>query len=930
MHSKIHIIITTLVLVLSLLFPGLAHAATYLLQGRVTDTTGVAIPYATVGISPSGASTLTDAEGRFNIHTEGGKIKISVSFVGYKSYHQTFTITANKKINISLIQTEKELREVVVTAQENRGLSTGSRINRDAMAHLQPTSFSDLLELLPGNMSKTPNMGSVNSIQLRETGPMTATGQKYTSSNYTVSSLGTLFVVDGAPLQTEANMQNIPLSSSYSTVDAGKDATNRGVDMRSISTDNIESVEIVRGIPGVEYGNLTSGLVNIKRIRRATPLTARFKADEYSKLVSVGKGFTLPGTKQIVNLDAGVLDSKVDPRNNLENYKRINLSARGNLKFNHHSAAHVWILGMDYTGSFDNAKTDPDLTYGKTDEYRSSYNRYAITSDWTSWFKRMQWLRSINLNTSVSYQVDNLERQKMVAPLRASISPTSMEAGIHDGHYLLGQYVAQYRSEGRPLSAFIKLKIDGKFDLSNSEHKWMIGSDFTLTKNYGRGQIYDLTKPLAAAWVTRPRAYKDIPALDVLSYYAEDLITLPLLTAKLELQAGVRALTMTNLPGNYAMHGKHYFDPRINAKISLPAWDEGRIEIYLAGGYGKTTKFPTADYLFPQVEYSDFIRLNYYDPLNPLEHSRVSLHTFIDDRSNPNLGPARNTKAEMRLGGTLYGTNFSVTYFNEKMRSGFRYSALYRPYSFQQLDASAIDPRTLTGPPDIDNLPYTQINELAGYSTPANGSRIDKQGIEWTITSPRISPIHTALTVTGAWFRSTYSNSQKLLIPVNDVVGQIAVSRKYIGLYDTNDGRVNEQLNTNFMFDTQIPRWGLIFSTNFQCMWFTSTTKLRQNGTPDMYLDVADGQYHPYTEASLQDVMLQFLRVSYNEGLYKKQTTPIAMYVNLKATKQIGRWLKVAVFANRIIDYLPDYKSNGLTLRRISSPYFGMELNFTL
>ena len=31
-----------------------------------------------------------------------------------------------------------------------------------------------------------------------------------------------------------------------------------------------------------------------------------------------------------------------------------------------------------------------------------------------------------------------------------------------------------------------------------------------------------------------------------------------------------------------------------------------------------------------------------------------------------------------------------------------------------------------------------------------------------------------------------------------------------------------------------------------------------------------------------------------------------------------------------MIDYLPSYKSNGLTVRRASDPYFGMELNFDL
>ena len=165
---------------------------------------------------------------------------------------------------------------------------------------------------------------------------------------------------------------------------------------------------------------------------------------------------------------------------------------------------------------------------------------------------------------------------------------------------------------------------------------------------------------------------------------------------------------------------------------------------------------------------------------------------------------------------------------------------------------------------------------------------------------------------------------------VNDVVGNEAVSHNYVGYYDCNDGRVNEQFNTNFMFDTQIKRWGLIFSTSVQCMWYVTSKKMWQNGVPDYYLDVADGELHPYTTAAQTDPMLQFLVKTYNDDSYKRQTTPIAMYINLKATKEIGKHLKIAVFANRLLDYLPDYKSNGLMVRRVTDPYFGMELNFSL
>ena len=57
---------------------------------------------------------------------------------------------------------------------------------------------------------------------------------------------------------------------------------------------------------------------------------------------------------------------------------------------------------------------------------------------------------------------------------------------------------------------------------------------------------------------------------------------------------------------------------------------------------------------------------------------------------------------------------------------------------------------------------------------------------------------------------------------------------------------------------------------------------------------------------------------------------PTAVYVNLKVTKKIGRYLNLSAFANRIVDYLPDYESNGMTVRRTADIYFGMELNLTI
>ena len=103
--------------------------------------------------------------------------------------------------------------------------------------------------------------------------------------------MGTQIQVDGIPISNDANLQ---YSTSYGSIQEYANV-NRGVDTRAISTDDIESVEIVRGIPSVEYGDLTSGLVKVKRREGGRDLTARFKADMSSKLFSVGKGFERKG-----------------------------------------------------------------------------------------------------------------------------------------------------------------------------------------------------------------------------------------------------------------------------------------------------------------------------------------------------------------------------------------------------------------------------------------------------------------------------------------------------------------------------------------------------------------------------------------------------------------------------------------------------------
>ena len=839
---------------------------------------------------------------------------------------------SGEEARIDSIVMAAELHEVVVTAKESQGAVTASRIDRSAMEFLQPTSLSDLMQLLPGGQQKDPDLSTANTIGLRETGTMDAQGNSSVNNNYAISSLGTLFVVDGNPLSTDANMQYTPLSSTQSATTTSStennlNTTNRGVDMRSISTDDVESVEVVRGIPSVEYGNLTSGMVKINKIRRSTPFTARFKADGYSKLLSLGKGLKLSHTA-LLNIDAGILDAKPDPTNNLQKYRRGN----GSLRLTLNTDALRYSAAVDYTGSFDNSKSDPDINYGRIDEYKSTYNKIAITNN-ISWRPTAKGLfKSIDINTLITQQFDRLTQRRLVAPQRYGIVPTTSEEGVHDAALIFSEYEASFLSDGKPFTAYAKAKANFALTTGALTSNLLAGADWNYAKNFGRGQVYDLSRPLSVSgWGSRPRKFSDIPALSQVSAFIEYNGKAELASHRIELQAGLRTNSLTGLDSRYAMKGHIYLDPRANLKWSLPAWEWAghRIALSFAGGVGKTSKMPTLNYLYPDKYYNDITELGYYDPNHPQDYSRFVVRSYIQDPTNYNIRPASNIKKELRMDFSFGDNTISVDYFRENMSSGFRYMAVYGVYDYNDYDETAIDSRSLTGKPSLEGLPYTPKRKLDGYTRADNGTRIDKEGIEFQFTSARIRPLRTRVNINGAWFKTRYSNSLPMFVSVADVVDGSAVSDRYVGLYDWNDGDWNETLSTNLMFDTQIPEWGLIFATSVQCSWFVKTQDMPKNGRPTAYLDAADGALHEYTDASAADPVLSRLIKTYNDDAFRQFTVPFAMSVNLKATKTIGKFLRLSMFANKIIDYTPDYYSNGYKIRRNVSPYFGVEANLT-
>lgn len=917
MNRSIPLITLLFLLISCISFRGVAGEIVF----SVMDAeSGEPLEFAAVALTPAGGGNViggnTDRDGNVTIDLPDGNWQLEVGLIGYRPMRQTLRSVVQNRLTLKLVPAES-LAEVVVTARESRRSTGASLIDTTAMRHLQPSSFSDLMELLPGHVSHDPDMGSVNQIALRQAANITAT------DDYATVSLGTSFVIDGVPVNTGSQMVTTPDASQAGRVSVGK-----GVDMRSLSTDDIESVEIVRGIPSAEYGELTSGLVNIKRKSGVSRLEARFKADTQSQLFYIGKGLRL-GESWNVNVGADYLDAKIDPRNNRENYKRVTASVRSDKRWNNTVFNLNWNSSISYTGTFERDRNDPDLTVNNTiDDYLSDNHtfRFNNTLSFTPVVKGL--LRELGLTAGVSYGDEHLHQKKHVASSRVMPMPVSTVAGSNYVGYLPLLYLADYDVYGKPFTAYTRLSTTLRFTVGSLADELRAGAEWNMSKNYGAGAVYDLMRPLTAGNNSRPRAYSEIPSMHQLSSYIENRLTIRGGRHTLTLNTGLRHTQLLHIDRRYSLHGKPYLDPRVTATWQLPALYCGDhpIQLEFTAGTGLHTKMPVAAYLYPDKVYSDFEQLNYYH--NEEAYRVMNVMTYVDDMTNYQLKAARNFKWEVRADLSWRGNRLSVTYFKEDMKDGFRHSGVVKRYTYNNYDASGFDPYALDRAPVIEELPYTTRVYQGVRSTITNGSRTRKEGIEYTFQSARLKSLKTRVTVNGAYFRTINCSSQPLWYKPSIIISNSEL--QYVGLYDDVDGSVYRSLNTNVMFDTDLPTLGLNFSLSVQNQWFTSRQTLRRDGVPVGYLD-PDGVMHDYTADDMSDPYLSQLLRRFTDSSFDRLTVPSATSFNIKATKTFwNKRVGLALYVNRLLTIEPDYQRYGMTIRRYSSPYFGMELNLRL
>ncbi|MBR0523380.1 MAG: TonB-dependent receptor plug domain-containing protein, partial [Prevotella sp.] len=269
---------SAMILLITLLLSGILYPQSVKAQnksriyGTVYELDGkksVPLDFATVSFPDFSIGTTTNNGGSYSLNVPQGKVKMRVQYVGKHAIDTLINVKGDMRLNFTLLNEDFRLQEVTVTATHNAaGSSTSSNISRQAMEHMQATSLYDIMALLPGGITSEQNLSQTKTMTLRQSG----------TRNTATNSLGTAIIRDGAPISNNANLSI--LNTAFVSEDnggkiggiAGTTSPSEGVDLRTISTENIENVEVIRGIPSVEYGDLTSGAVIIHSKAGREPL----------------------------------------------------------------------------------------------------------------------------------------------------------------------------------------------------------------------------------------------------------------------------------------------------------------------------------------------------------------------------------------------------------------------------------------------------------------------------------------------------------------------------------------------------------------------------------------------------------------------------------------------------------------------------------
>lgn len=922
--------------------PSSGQRRTGTVRGNIVSAEdGKPLDFVSVVLKPSDLYAVSDNRGDFAIeNVPAGKVSMSVQYFGMETVDTTFTLKTGGQVYLELQLKTTTFRidnVVVVATQSKAGGSTASNISRQAMDHIQSGSLKDVMALLPGVSISNPSLSSAQSLSIRTLSEPTDAGIMARSAN--MNSLGTSVLVDGAPLSNNANMQVLsPSISGNLTPESGGASPGSGVDIRSLSTDNIESVEVIRGIPSVSYGDMTSGVVIVKSRAGKSPLNIRFKTNPNIYQVSAAKGFGLGEKGGDFNLSADYAYNINSLTKAFQSYQRANLKGLWSVLAGGKASINT---ALTLTYGYDRYKLNPDdmntRTQSKALELGFTLNNNGSWNVGKGWFRSLDWTLSFTYNNKDSHY-------ESLATNAMNLYSTAMEDGLvytnfaglqltdSDGNPITNvsedspvtgrvlpySYLYQYDIFGKELNGFAKLNARFGKVWENVSEKILVGADYKTDGNLGIGAVYDdETPPYRSASNSasgyRRRPFYDIPFVNQIGAYAENVFDWTFAGRKLAVTAGVRFDWVNSLTS---------VAPRVNASIDIFP------EIFtLRGGWGITSKAPTALHLYPNYAYHDMLNYNGMSNSIPEDERLLVATTRIYDTKNYDLEIAKNRKAEIGFDINIAGRyRISVTAYDELMKNGYMFSLIPESFVLENYQLYEVAQRN---PGNIPTLKKSEsYNVFTSYYTPTNNLKMRNSGIEYEIDLGRFEAIRTSFYINGAWMRTSTSNrgysfSTRTSTDIEH----------HIGVYEPEKSTsFAEHLNTTFRITHNIPKIGFVFTLTGQVNWYSKSWA--EYGNDEMfikYISYKDGLMHDFDPAWKNDPEFSYLFPTLSDSRFIVDKTFPTFLLNLNVTKEVGKYLTASFFVNNMFNSRPIYKPQVGETRELGIPiFFGFEFKVSI
>ncbi len=921
----------------------------YKVGGRVYERgTDEPVVMASVVVHDLGVWAVADAEGHFELtNIPAGRHELEFTLLGYETLILPVEVRGDiAALKVEMAVSSLALDAVVVTAKEGGEITTASKISKQTLEHIQPSSLKDVMQLLPGSVTENPSLTQVGAMTIRDI------------SGSAANAAGTALIVDGASFSNDANLQMLSTATAMGSGESNVASTaGSGVDTRQVSTDNIESVEVIRGIPSVVYGDLTSGAVVVKTKAGVTPWEVRLKADPQLKQISFGKGFRLGEKAGVMNFDTDYAHAYSDVRSPSSAYNRFNFQVGWSGTFRKKLSVNAKLRA-----NWSNATnaSDPDLLLDELSQERDRGVRLNVSGRWTvdkPWLTSVEYLATGSIN-------DQFSRSRVYQG-SAGRTPTSaaMYNGENEAFFTPAQYYSDVKVYGRPVDAQVKLTARQTGRYGALTNKVLAGFEWKSQGNLGVGKVFDATMPPSpgSASAFRERSYRDIPFLHSVTGYLEDNFKVQLGGTQLEIQAGARvgSIMATGINTDPFLT----VEPRINGRYVLVKRNTGLRELVLRGGWGVNYKKPSMIYLYPEAAFKDMVSF-YYNDFDAHNYGLAVITTQREETANPRLQPQRSRNVEAALEFEIDATSGSLVWFDERMTDGYGFVTEYRPMIYNRygyvwnngVPAQVVIPSgaqvswvygSVTA--DGKELPFITDTTFMALSRPVNGIETDKWGVEFTFDLAKIPVLETAVNVTGAYMHVATSNTayaQRLYAGTSS-----GRSYPYVGIYGgsttTSNGSVRERLSTNVRLITHIPRLALVVTLTTQMVFLDRSRNtcrfdgvdlpyFDENGTGyvnPLYIMDRAGRIQPFTQDMAQDPQYRNLILTTNTGTYYvRQGYPFYGMLNLRLTKEFGSMATVSFYANNFLN-LRGRVENDVTHYpndRNTPLYFGAEVKISI